>query len=230
VSHAGRYREGAAFAGQRVLVVGAGNTGAEIALDLAEHGAKPVLSIRTPVNVVPRDFLGLPMQVTAIRLGRLPIAARDRIGRIVRRLAFGNLARFGLLRPATGPISSIVERGRIPILDVGTVAAIKRGDIVVRPAVASLTETGASFVDGSELALDAVILATGYRTGLSDIVDVPGALRDDGAPKDWKGGGACPGLYFVGFASVATGLLREIGREAEALAAEVAAGRLAPAR
>jgi cation diffusion facilitator CzcD-associated flavoprotein CzcO len=225
VSHARGYRDGAAFAGQRVLVVGAGNTGAEIALDLALHGAKPTLSIRTPVNVVPRDFLGLPMQVTAIRLARLPIAARDRIGRIVRWLAFGNLARYGLLRPAKGPISSIAERGRIPILDVGTIAAIKRGDITVKPAVAALTETGASFADGSELAFDAVILATGYRSGLAEIVDVPGVLDDDGIPKDWRGGGACPGLYFVGFASVATGLLREI-----ALAAEVAAGTFRPAR
>ena len=56
------------FAGQRVLVVGAGNTGAEIALDLAERGAKPTLAVRTPVNVVPREFLGMPTQLTSIRM------------------------------------------------------------------------------------------------------------------------------------------------------------------
>ena len=222
--HAGRYRDGAPFAGRRVLVVGAGNTGAEIALDLVEHGATPTLSVRTPVNVVPRDFLGMPTQVTSIRMRKLPLALADRIGRMVSRLAFGDLSRHGLLRPELGPLSSIKVRGRIPLIDVGTVAAIKRGQICVKPALARLTETGAVFADGSAVEIDAAILATGYRPGLADIVGVPGALDDDGRPRDWKGGGAHPGLYFVGYEDVSTGLLREIGLQAEAVAADVAVG------
>jgi cation diffusion facilitator CzcD-associated flavoprotein CzcO len=223
VVHAARYHDGASFKGRRVLVVGAGNTGAEIALDLLEHGASPTLSIRTPVNVVPRDFLGMPMQVTSIRLSALPIGMRDRIGRIVSRLAFGNLTRHGLLRPAIGPLSSIALRRRIPLIDVGTIAAIKRGDIAVKPAIARFTETGAAFVDGTTIEIDAAILATGYQPGLPDIVAVPGALADDGFPRDWKGGGAHPGLYFVGYEDVSTGLLREIGLTAEKVAADVSA-------
>src|SRR5262245_13178331 len=58
--HSGGYRNADRFAGQRVLVVGAGNTGAKIALDLAEHGARPAMALRSPVNIVPRDFLGIP--------------------------------------------------------------------------------------------------------------------------------------------------------------------------
>jgi indole-3-pyruvate monooxygenase len=221
ILHSGRYLDGAPFAGRRVLVVGAGNTGAEIALDLVEHGAMPTLAVRTPVNVVPRDFLGMPMQVTSIRMRRFPVALVDRIGRIVSRLVFGNLARHGLLRPALGPLSSIKVRGRIPLIDVGTVAAIKRGAITVKPALARFTESGAVFADGSELPFDAVVLATGYRPGLADIVAVPGALDDDGYPRDWKGGGAHPGLYFVGYEDVSTGLLREIALQAQAVAADV---------
>jgi len=223
ILHSGRYREGAPFAGRRVLVVGAGNTGAEIALDLVEHGATPTLSIRTPVNVVPRDFLGMPMQVTSIRLRKLPLAVTDRIGRVVSRLAFGDLTRHGLLRPELGPLSAIKLRGRIPLIDVGTIAAIKRGAIAVKPALARFTEGGAEFADGSAVELDAAILATGYRPGLADIVGVPGALDDDGYPRDWKAGGAHPGLYFVGYEDVSTGLLREIALQAEAVAADVAA-------
>jgi cation diffusion facilitator CzcD-associated flavoprotein CzcO len=222
VVHARSYHDGAPFKGRRVLVVGAGNTGAEIALDLLEHGASPTLSVRTPVNVVPRDFLGMPMQVTSIRLRGLPIGMRDRIGRIVSRLAFGNLARHGLLRPALGPLSSIALRRRIPLIDVGTIAAIKRGEIAVKPAIARFTDAGAAFVDGTAIDIDAAILATGYQPGLADIVAVPGALGDDGFPRDWKGGGAHPGLYFVGYEEVSTGLLREIGRTAEKVAATVA--------
>jgi cation diffusion facilitator CzcD-associated flavoprotein CzcO len=221
ILHAARYHDGAPYAGRRILVVGAGNTGAEIALDLLEHGASPSLSVRTPINVVPRDFLGLPMQVTSLRLRRLPIRMRDRIGRIVSRLAFGNLVRHGLLRPALGPLSSIALRRRIPLIDVGTVAAIKRGDIAVKPALARFTETGAVFADGSTIEIDAAILATGYHPALADFVAVPGALAEDGFPRDWKGGGAHPGLYFVGYEDVSTGLLREIGLTAEAVAGDV---------
>jgi cation diffusion facilitator CzcD-associated flavoprotein CzcO len=219
--HAGRYRDGAPFAGQRVLVIGAGNTGAEIALDLCERGATPTLSVRTPVNVVPRDFLGIPMQVTSIRLRKLPLALADRIGRIVSRMTFGDLTRQGLLRPALGPLSSIKLRGRIPLIDVGTIAAIKRGAITVKPALARFTEDGAQFSDGSSAPFDAAILATGYRPGLGDLVDVPGALDDAGRPRHWKASDAHPGLYFVGYADVSTGLLREIGLQAEAVAAAI---------
>jgi indole-3-pyruvate monooxygenase len=219
--HSSRYRAGDVFAGQRVLVVGAGNTGAEIALDLAERGAKPTLAVRAPVNVVPRDFLGLPIQTATLRLAKLPLPLADRIGRTVSRLAFGDVARLGFGRSVLGPLSAIKLRRRIPLIDVGTIAAVKRGDIAVKPGVERLTETGAVFADGSEAAFDAVVLATGFRPALDEIVDVPGALDDDGHPRDWRGGGACVNLFFVGFEIVPTGHLREIALRAEAVAAEI---------
>jgi cation diffusion facilitator CzcD-associated flavoprotein CzcO len=220
--HSAGYRNGDAFTGRRVLVVGAGNSGAEIALDLAERGASPTLAVRTPVNVVPRDFLGMPMQLTTIRVSKLPIAVGDRLGRLVSRLAFGNLARHGLARPELGPLSGFKLRRRVPIIDVGTIAAIKRGEIAVKPGVERFTETGAVFADGSAGDFDAVILATGFRPALAEIVAVPGVLADDGYPRDWRGGGACPNLYFVGYHQPTTGLLRQIARDAEMVAAAVA--------
>jgi cation diffusion facilitator CzcD-associated flavoprotein CzcO len=203
-------------------VVGAGNTGAEIALDLAERGAQPTLALRSPINVVPRDFLGMPTQVTSIRMRRLPLWLKDAIGRLVCWLKFGNLARFGLARPRLGPLSAIARHRRVPLLDVGTIAAIKRGDIAVKPAVERFTETGAVFADGSTADYDAVVLATGYRPALSDFLDVPGVLDDAGFPRDWKGGGGCPNLFFVGYDQPATGLLRQIAIEADAVAAAIA--------
>jgi indole-3-pyruvate monooxygenase len=227
VIHSRDYRNADRFAGQRVLVVGGGNTGAEIALDLAEHGARPTLALRSPVNIVPRDFLGVPTQLTAIRSRRLPIKVRDAIGRLVSRLAFGNLAPHGLARPAYGPLTSIERQRRIPIIDVGTIAAIKRGEIAVKPAVSRLTESGAAFTDDTSADFDAVVLATGYRPALGQILNVPGVLDDQGYPRDWRGGGAQPNLYFVGYTQPATGLLRQIGIDAEATAAAIeAAGAL----
>jgi cation diffusion facilitator CzcD-associated flavoprotein CzcO len=219
--HSAQFRSGAAFAGQRVLVVGAGNSGAEIALDLAEQGAHPTLAVRSPVNVVPRDFLGMPTQLTSIRMRRAPLPVADAIARTVSRLAFGNLARYGLARPAVGTLSDIARRGRVPILDVGTIAAIKRGDIAVKPAVERFEEAGAVFADGSSGAFEAVVVATGFRPALEDIVAIPGALDERGFPRAESGAG----LYFVGYHQVATGLLREIGIEAEAVAAAIARER-----
>jgi indole-3-pyruvate monooxygenase len=225
VLHSSRYRNGEAFAGQRVLVVGAGNTGAEIALDLAERGAQPTLAVRAPVNVVPRDLLGMPIQLTSIRMRKAPLKLADGIGRLASRLAFGNLARLGFPRPAMGPISAIKLRRRIPLIDVGTIAAIKRGEIAVKPGVARLTETGAVFADDSVAELDAVVLATGFRPALEELVAVPGVLDDSGSPRDWRAGGACPNLFFVGYEIVPTGHLREIALRAEAVAAEIAGAR-----
>jgi cation diffusion facilitator CzcD-associated flavoprotein CzcO len=221
IVHSAGYRNGDAFAGRRVLVVGAGNSGAEIALDLAERGAQPTIAVRTPINVVPRDFLGMPTQLTSIRIRKLPLALGDRIGRLVARLAFGNLARYGLARPELGPLSAIKLRRRVPLIDVGTIAAIKRGEIAVKPGVERFTETGAVFADGSAADFDAVVLATGFRPALAELVPVPGVLDDEGYPRDWQGGGACPGLFFVGYHQPATGLLRQIAIDAEAVAAAI---------
>ncbi len=221
--HSRDYRNADRFGGQRVLVVGAGNTGAEIALDLAEHNARPTLALRSPINIVPRDFLGMPTQLTSIRTRWLPLAVRDQIGRVVSRLAFGNLARYGLARPDLGPLSAIALRRRIPLIDVGTIAAIKRGAIAVKPAVVRFTETGAAFADDSAGEFDAVVLATGYRPGLEQVIAVSGTLDEDGYPRDWRGGGAAPNLFFIGYTQPATGLLRQIAIEAEAIARAIAA-------
>ena len=147
--HAASYRNAESFVGKRVLVVGAGNTGAEIALDLAERGAKTTLAVRTPINVVPRDFLGMPTQVTSIRMRHAPLALGDRLGRMISRMKFGDLSRFGLGRPELGPLSAIKLRRRIPLLDIGTIAAIKDGSIAVKPGVDHFTPQGAAFADSS---------------------------------------------------------------------------------
>ncbi|HEY6476132.1 MAG TPA: NAD(P)/FAD-dependent oxidoreductase [Polyangia bacterium] len=220
--HSTAYRSGEGFAGKQVLVVGAGNTGAEIALDLCERGAHPTLAVRGPVNVVPRDLLGMPIQLTSIRMRNAPLKLADGIGRLAGRLAFGNLVRLGFPRPALGPISTIRLQRRIPLIDVGTIAAIKRGEITVKPGVSRFTETGAEFADGSAATFDAVVLATGFRAALGDFVDVPGVLADDGTPRDWRGGEACPNLFFVGYEIVPTGHLRQIALRAEAVAAAIA--------
>jgi cation diffusion facilitator CzcD-associated flavoprotein CzcO len=226
ILHSAAYRSAAPFRGERVLIVGIGNTGAEIALDLAEHGAYPTLSVRSPVVVIPRDFRGRSTQVTGIWLRRLhvPAAVRDWLGRAMSRRAFGDLAPIGLRRAPYGPVTLIERHGRLPVVDIGTIAAIKAGRIAVAPDLAGFTAGGAMFADGREQAFDHVILATGYRPALDAFLEgATAALDGRGYPV--RESGDVPGLHFVGFARPRTGMLREISLSAPRVADAIARTR-----
>jgi hypothetical protein len=213
VMHSSAYRNGRAYAGRRVLVIGIGNSGAEIALDLVEHGARPGIAVRSPVNIVPRDFLGIPILAWGIALDRLPVRVADGIAWLVSRLVLGRLERLGLRRLPYGPNAQIRRYGRVPLLDVGTVARIRRNEIEILPHVESFSPGRARFSDGAERPFDAVVLATGYRPALD-------AFLEEGASDVPPGSGreVLPGLYLCGFHVAATGMLREIGREARRIA------------
>ena len=227
IVHSRDYRNGEPFRGQRVLVIGLGNTGGEIGLDLLEHGAFPSISVRSPINVVPRDFLGRPTQESGVRFRFLPRAARDAMGRLMSRATFGDLSAYGLGKPSVGPITSIEVHRRVPLIDVGMVARIKDGSMPVVPEVVRFTATGVAFRDGRTADFDAVVLATGYRTGLGAIIQIEGLLDEAGYPRAMHDPVRAPGLFFIGFARTATGILREIGLEARRIARAI---RMIPSR
>ena len=77
VIHSSEYRNPAAYADKRMLVVGFGNSGGEIALDLAEAGVDVTLAVRGPVQILPRELLGLPILTWAIAQARLPARVAD---------------------------------------------------------------------------------------------------------------------------------------------------------
>lgn len=219
--HSRDYREPAPFAGQRVLVVGMGNTGAEIALDLSEQGIKPLLCVRSPVNIVPRDFLGRPTQQTALALAKLPNWLGDWIGKRVQRLAFGPLEAYGLKQPDLAPAKQLRETGSTPVVDIGTVAAIKAGKIKVVPGISRLTPSGAMFEDGNAEGIDTIIFATGYRARLSEFLPfTDGLLNADGLPTSCIGQGPYQGLYFLGFDNYKPGGILGVIYEDSAVIAE----------
>ncbi|MFW6097840.1 MAG: flavin-containing monooxygenase [Chloroflexota bacterium] len=221
--HSSEYRSGAPFAGQKVLVAGCGNSGAEIALDLAEHGARPALAVRGPIHVVPRDLLGLPILTWSIVLSRFPPRVADFLSAPLIRLSVGDLSAYGLRRPPYGPLTQIAERGRIPVIDVGTVAAIKDGRISVYPGVERFTDEGVVFVDGQVAQFDAMILATGYCPALADFLeDVDEVTDEHGVPRTSGEESDLPGLYFCGFYVSPAGMLHEIATEAPRIAGQIA--------
>jgi indole-3-pyruvate monooxygenase len=223
VLHSSRYRSGRDFSGRTVLVVGLGNSGAEIALDLIECGAHSTLAVRGPVNIVPRDLLGIPVIQLALAARLLPARIADGINALAMRLTIGDLSRFAIRKRLDGPTVEILEGRQVPVVDVGTVAAIRRGAIRVRPAIASFAAEQVRFVDGTNGRFDAVILATGYETGLRALfADQADVLDDAGRPRA-SGREAAAGLYFCGFNLVPTGLLREIAIEAGRIGNRIAA-------
>ena len=219
LAHSASYSNAGPYRGQRVLVVGAGNSGAEIATDLIDSGAASVaVSIRTPPPIVPRDPFGFPVQRTSLLLSALPPAISNRLGWATSRLVLGNLARYGMPRGSFAPYTT----KRVPLIDVGFVDALKRGRVKVRAALERLTQTDAVFADGTSEPFDAIVAATGFITGLGSIVEAPDALDDLGEPRGESGEPTTnPGLYFVGFTHSLRGHLFEANRASRRLARNV---------
>jgi cation diffusion facilitator CzcD-associated flavoprotein CzcO len=223
ILHSSSYRDGEPFRGRRVLVVGLGNTGGEIAVDLIGHGAEASLSVRSPVWVMPRDLMGRPVQESSIALDFLPMILKDAIGRTVSRIAFGDAPRLGLPQPTEGPMSQIQKRGRVPLLDIGTLALVRAGKITIEPDIERLTMNGVRFKSGVEKPYDAIVQATGFSSGLENFLeDRAKVLNERGYPSAVDASSVLPGLYFVGFRNVPTGLLRQIGIEARSVASAIA--------
>jgi len=230
IVHSRDYRDATPFAGERVLVVGMGNTGAEIALDLAEHGVAVALSVRSPVNIVHRDVLGRPTQQTSIMLARLPTPIGDALARLLCDVTVGDIGRYGLPRSRVSPLRQLREEGRTPVIDVGTLARIKSGEIAVFPGIRRLVAGGAEFVDGRTANFDAIVLATGYRAGVAALF--PGCtvpVDASGLPTQLAGTGALEGVFFVGFdVRQAGGLLRTIAGQALSVAERLGAAAAHP--
>ncbi|MFF4168700.1 flavin-containing monooxygenase [Streptomyces sp. NPDC001744] len=224
LGHARAYRNPGPYEGKDVLVVGAGNTGAEIAADLAGGGAARVrLAVRTVPHIVRRTTLGWPAQRTGILVRRLPVAVVDRLGALMARAAAPDLTAYGLPRPDSG-LATRQRQGAIPVQDVGLVDAVRAGKVEIVAAVEGFAGDDVLLADGTRITPDAVIAATGYRRALEPLVGHLGVLDDRGRPV--VHGARCPreapGLYFTGFTNPISGMLRELAIDAERIARAIA--------
>ncbi|MFJ9740599.1 flavin-containing monooxygenase [Streptomyces sp. NPDC101166] len=221
--HASDYRDGAPYAGRDVLVVGVGNTGAEIAVDLVERGAARVrLAVRTVPHIVRRSTAGWAAQYSGILVRRLPVGLVDRLSRVMAKASVPDLSAHGLPRPDTG-LYTRARQGAIPVQDVGLIDAVRAGKVEIVAAVEGFEDGKVVLVDGSRVEADAVIAATGYERALEDLVGHLGVLDERGRPLA-HGGRApkdAPGLYFTGFTTPISGTLREVGLDAERIAKAV---------
>ncbi|MHB8572915.1 MAG: flavin-containing monooxygenase [Candidatus Dormibacteria bacterium] len=231
VLHSSDYRNPQPFLGRRVLVVGAGNSGTEIAQDLAETGAAQVwLSVRTPPNIARRDRFGIPSQLLAAAMSGMSPDAFDRVARINRKLTLPDLAPYGLPMPDRGVRRRMEDDGVTAILDVGIVAAVMRGDVQVVGAVQAFEGGSVQLAGGAVLEPDAVVAATGYSTDLESLVGHLDVLGRRGLPRV-QGADTLEharGLHFIGYINHPEGALRHMARQARRLAGSLARQRNTP--
>ena len=222
--HASQYRNPEPYAGRDVLVVGVGNTGAEIAVDLVEGGASRVrLSVRTAPHIVRRSTAGWAAQYTGVLVRRLPVGLVDRLAGPMAKLSVPDLSAQGLPRPGTG-LYSRVNEGAIPVQDVGLIDAVKAGKVEIVAAVDGFEDGKVALADGDRIAPDAVIAATGYVRALEGLVGHLKVLDTRGRPQvhGARTPPHAPGLYFTGYTNPISGMFRELAIDAEKIAKAIA--------
>jgi len=224
VVHSSVYKNPAELAARDVLVVGPGNSGAEIAADLAEHGVSVSVAMRTPPNVVLRAVAGIPSQALIMSMSPLPAKAQDALAGALQKVAVGNLSRFGIPQAPRGIATQQLRDDVTPTLDVGFLKVLREGKVKIVAAVESFTKDAVVLADGTSLQPDAVVVATGFQRGLEPLVGDLGVLARNGRPliNADQQLTAHPGLYFLGYSNPLTGNLRQVGLDATKIARRVA--------
>jgi indole-3-pyruvate monooxygenase len=221
ILHSSEYRSGESFRGQSVLVVGLGNSGGEIAIDLHEHGARVAMAVRGPVNIVPREVLAVPILAISIALNRLPARLADALAAPLVRLIIGDITRLGFRKLPMGPFTQIKATTRIPLIDVGTVKLVRDGHIEVLGDIREMGEADVTFDDGRSRDFDAIVAATGFRPRSTYFLEPQRDIVGVEQPQPPSGGEKKAGLHYCGFIVSPTGMLRDIGIEAQRIADEI---------
>ncbi|CAL4981398.1 unnamed protein product [Urochloa decumbens] len=197
--HSSTYMSGGAYAGKRVLVLGCGNSGMEIAYDLANHGADTSIVVRSLVHIMTKGLMRLGMTLVQ----HVPVTVADFLIVTVANFTFGDLSRHGIVRPKTGPFLLKAKTGRSSVIDVGTTGLIKKGIIKVFGEISNIIGSKVEFEGQKERYFEAIVFATGYKTSVNSwLKDENCMMNSDGLPKKdypshWKGEN---GLYCAGFA------------------------------
>ncbi|XP_020259955.1 probable indole-3-pyruvate monooxygenase YUCCA9 [Asparagus officinalis] len=202
IIHACDYKSGESYRGKKVLVVGCGNSGMEVCLDLSNYESFPSMVVRDSVHVLPREVYGKStFEMSVFLMKWLPLWLVDKIMLALSWLVLGNVENYGLKRPAVGPLQLKSTQGRTPVLDIGALDKIKSGEIEVVPGVKRFLPGRVEFLDGHVLDFDAVVMATGYRSNVPYWLQGTDFFSKNGLPmaqfpNSWKGK---TGLYAVGF-------------------------------
>lgn len=226
VVHAADFATAQDYAGKSVLVVGAGNSGFDILNHLAraETGAL-WLAARSGPSILPKRIGNIAVNRFGGIMSKLPARAADAAIAATQRLAFGDLTRYGLAKPAKGGASRLRDDHIALSVDEGAVAAIKAGRIEVVKAAERFEDGEVVLADSMRIRPDVVIAATGYRTGLENMAGGLGVLDANGVPKATGAEpSGQPGLWFIGMRPSLVSNFHAAGVQAAAIARRIAKG------
>jgi putative flavoprotein involved in K+ transport len=215
--HSSECRAPTQYRDREVLVVGGGNSGIDLAGHLVGVGARVSVSMRTPPNLLAREWHGIPLQPGGFAIDHLPARIGDEIGFLLQRLTYGDLARYGIPRAQEGFVTTYRRRHVNPAIDAGFIAALKAGLTSVVKPVERLEGSDAVLIDGTRLQPDVIICATGYERGLEAMAGHLGVLSPNGVPIQIHGApehGGARRLYFAGFDGSPTGQIRTMPKHA----------------
>ena len=224
IIHSADFGDANAYAGKKVLVVGAGNSGFDALNHLAGVDTAAIwLSARSGPAILPKRIGKIAVHRLSPLTARLPLRMADAVIAATQRLVFGDLSKFGMPPAPAGGASRLTSDYTAIAADDGAVDAIKSGKIVVVPAIREFSRDGVILANGSLIDPDIVIAATGYRTGLERMVGNLGVLDSKGVPL-FNGGEAdptLPGLWFTGMRPSIRGCFANAGILGKAIARQI---------
>ena len=218
VRHSVTYRSPAEFAGKRVLVVGAGNSGADIACDASVSADQAFLSVRRGYHFIPKYIIGKPSDVFAEEGPKLPHWLEIRVFQALLRMINGDLRRYGLPKPDHRLFESH------PLMNTQILHYLGHGDCIAKPDVERFDGDHVVFADGSREQIDLVITATGYQHSIPFLDD--GVLEmKGGRPVLYLGifPQSCPNLAALGFIEFASAAYDRFDKMAELIVADATA-------
>lgn len=188
IVHSSGYKRADPYRGRRVLVVGGGNSAADVAVDLAPVAGQVALSLRSGVHFVPKRMLGRPIDTLYLMWGRLPDPLVRTGLRLWLRCTVGRWSDYGLPTPAEPLLA------RPPTVNSAVLDELRQRRVTVRPGIRCFADRTVHFVDGGREEFDAVIMCTGFRTSFpflsSAVTHSPLFLRLMHP--------TVPGLFFIG--------------------------------
>jgi hypothetical protein len=211
VRHTVTYRSADEMRGKRVLVVGAGNSGLDIACDAARVADHAVISMRRGYWFIPKHLFGRPVDTIAAGGPHLPVWLQQMLFGALLRLLNGDPRRLGLQKPDHKLFQTH------PAINSMLLHHLQHGDITAKPGLARTEGRTVDFTDGTSDDFDLILLATGY------VHKVPAAQRyfgDEQHPDLYLSAFSREheGLFGVGFVETNSGAYRLFDTQAQLIA------------
>jgi len=219
IIHSVEYRSAHEFSGKRTLIVGAGNSGVDIASDAAQFADKAFFSVRRGYRFIPKYIFGIPTD--ALISGKiLPPKGVSISGDVTKMIdtLVGDLTRYGLPKPDHDLLASH------PIMNTQVLHHLGHGDLIAKPDIEEIDETGVKFKDGSHEDVDLIVLATGYSYSVPYLEQSQDEWRD-GRPQLYLRilSRKHRNLYFIGYAEFADAAYKRFDEMAQMVVIDIRA-------